>query len=228
MKMLKLKHCILPAFLLTAGICKAQDTASSRYKTTYYVQKVTQFRLIKDTETGEVIFLGDSITDIAEWADLLKNYKVKNRGISGDNTYGVLARLDEIISRKPAKVFIMIGINDIANNTSDSIITANYRVIIERLQKALPATIIYIQSILPTNDAFTEFKRHQGKDVHIQFVNNYLQQLAVEKKCTWVNLYDVMKNADGKLDTRFTNDGLHLTGDGYITWINTLRTKKLL
>ncbi|MFT3824348.1 MAG: GDSL-type esterase/lipase family protein [Chitinophagaceae bacterium] len=218
---------VFVAVLLLAAIaCNAQD--STKYKTTYYGQKVSQFRLIKDVETGEIIFLGDSITDIAEWADLLKNSKVKNRGISGDNTFGVLARLDEVTGRKPAKVFIMIGINDIADNTADSIIVANYRNIIQRLRKESPATKIYIQSILPTNDGFTEFKRHQGKDGHIRFVNDGLKKIGAEYGCLYIDLYSQLQNNEGKLDTKFTNDGLHLTGEGYAAWINLLHTKKLL
>lgn len=217
---------MLTTLLLTGVAVAAQD--SSKYKTTYYGQKVSQFRLIKDTETGEIIFLGDSITDIAEWADLLKNNKVKNRGISGDNTFGVLARLDEVTGRKPARVFIMIGINDIASNTPDSIIISNYYTIIHRLQKESPATKICIQSILPTNNAFTEFKRHQDKDEHILHINKQLEKLAAESHCTYVDLYHAMLNSEGKLDTRFTNDGLHLTGEGYTTWIKLLQDKKLL
>mgnify|MGYP000061554644 CR=1 FL=1 len=66
--------------------------------------------------TDEIIFLGNSITDIGEWTEVWQDIHVKNRGISGDNTFGVLARLDEVVSSKPSKIFIMIGINDISKN----------------------------------------------------------------------------------------------------------------
>jgi lysophospholipase L1-like esterase len=184
--------------------------------------------MIRDTEDGEVIFLGDSITDIAEWADLLKDPMVKNRGISGDITAGVLARLDEVTKRKPSKIFIMIGINDIAGGIADSVIIANYKEIIDRIQKTTPRTKIYIESILPTNNAFTEFVRHQNKSEHILWVNEQLQQLAKNKKATYIDLYRLMVNNEGKLDARFTNDGLHLKGEGYRVWIQELKQKKYL
>ena len=92
---------------------QAQSTYDSSYLTTYYGQKVSMFRLLPDTK-GEIIFLGNSITDIGEWAEIWNNIHVKNRGISSDNTFGVLARLDEVLSSRPAKIFIMIGINDIS------------------------------------------------------------------------------------------------------------------
>ncbi|MEX6686505.1 GDSL-type esterase/lipase family protein [Danxiaibacter flavus] len=200
----------------------------SSFQTTYYGQKVTQFRLIADTEEDEIIFLGDSITDIAEWADLFKNYKIKNRGINGDKTFGVLNRLDEVTKRKPSKVFIMIGVNDIASNVPDSFILRNYASIVKRIKQESPATSICIQSILPTNDAFTEFKRHQGKDEHIRSVNKGLKQLALEQHCTYLDLYSLMLDTEGKLDRKYTNDGLHLTGEGYMVWKKALLDNKLL
>ena len=40
----------------------------------------------------------------------LSNPHVINRGISGDVTYGILARLDEVLASKPAKIFILAGL----------------------------------------------------------------------------------------------------------------------
>lgn len=218
----------VPAHILEKQEGMATLPYDTTYNSTYYRQKLTQFRLIQDVETGEIIFLGDSITDIAEWADLFKNNKVKNRGISADKTFGVLNRLDEVIGRKPAKVFVMIGINDIAGNVPDSLITKNYTAIIKRIRAALPETKVYIQSLLPTNDTFTEFPRHQHKEEHINAVNNYLRQLADQQQCTYVDLYHAMLDSNGKLNKQYTNDGLHLTGEGYMMWKKVLQDKKLM
>ncbi len=65
---------------------------------------------------NEIVFLGNSITDGAEWYELLGNKRIRNRGISADVTEGILLRLDAITKLKPAKIFIMIGVNDIARN----------------------------------------------------------------------------------------------------------------
>ncbi len=195
----------------------AQQAIDTSYKTTYYEQKVTMFKLLPDTK-GEIVFLGNSITDIGEWAEILHNIKVKNRGISGDNTFGVLARLDEVISSKPNKVFIMIGINDIAKNTPDNIIIENYKRIVDRLREGSPKTKLFLQSILPTNNEFTEFVRHQNKEEHISTINKALQQMCSEKGCTYVDLHGSFLNSNGKLDKQYTNDGLHINGYGYMLW----------
>jgi lysophospholipase L1-like esterase len=209
---------------LTGLVVQAQGGIDTTYKTTYYEQKVTLFRLLPDTK-GEIIFLGNSITDIAEWAELWGNSKVKNRGISGDNTFGVLARLDEVVSSRPAKIFIMIGINDIAKGTPDSVILLNYRKIMETIRMASPKTLLFIQSVLPTNNEFSEFKRHQDKDGHIRVVNTGLQQLCRHFRIVYVDLYSRFLNSEGRMDRRYTNDGLHINGAGYLLWKSILLEK---
>jgi lysophospholipase L1-like esterase len=202
--------------IFCANILNAQVIDTS-YKTTYYEQKVTLFRLLPNTK-GEIVFLGNSITDIGEWAEIWQNKKVRNRGISGDNTFGVLARLDEITSAKPAKVFIMIGINDIAKETPDSVIIANYKKIINRIQSESPKTKIIVQSLLPTNNDFTEFKRHQNKTAHILSINTTLENYCKEIGLVYVDLYTAFLDTNKKLDKKYTNDGLHINGYGYMKW----------
>lgn len=204
-------------FLLLAFFAGAQPAYDTTYKTTYYEQKVTLFRQLPDTK-NEIIFLGNSITDIGEWAEIWQDPRVKNRGISGDNTFGVLARLDEVVASRPRKVFVMIGINDLSKNTPDSVVVANHKKICQRIRAASPRTRLYVQSILPTNGSFAEFKRHQGKDDRIRAVNAALQKLCAEMRLTYVDLYSRFVDGEGMLDKRYTNDGLHINGAGYVLW----------
>ena len=202
----------------------AQNLVDSTYSSTYYQQKVSLFRLLPDTKK-EIIFLGNSITDIGEWAEIWNSTKVKNRGISGDNTFGVLARLDEVISSKPQKVFIMIGINDIARDTPDSIIIANYKKIIYHIKIQTPATKIFVQSILPTNNQFTEFKRHQNKTEHIVIVNTAMKSYCSNNNIVYIDLYSEFIDDENNLAKKYTNDGLHLNGFAYMKWKEILLQK---
>src|SRR5688500_7347332 len=74
---------------------------------TYYHQRVTHFKRLTDTR-GDMVFIGNSITDGAEWSELFNDLDIKNRGISGDVSAGVLHRLKEEAQRKPAKVFLLL------------------------------------------------------------------------------------------------------------------------
>ncbi len=213
---------------LSVGVtdCLAQRWDSS-YQSTYYEQKLTLFRLLPDTK-GEIVFLGNSITDIGEWGEIWQNSKVKNRGISGDITYGVLARLDEVLSARPAKLFVMIGVNDIARNIPDSVILQNYRRLVERVKRESPRTQLIMQSVLPTNDEFKPFKNHYGKDERIRAVNTGLQALCADLEVIYVDLYPRFLDGSGKLDKQYTNDGLHLNGAGYMLWKKILIEQKLM
>lgn len=83
-----------------------------------------------------------------------------NRGVSGDTTFGVLERLDEVTEGHPSKIFLLIGINDISRNFPDGQILQNYKEIISRIQKESPKTKVYIETILPVNKSFNVYKRH--------------------------------------------------------------------
>lgn len=225
--LLKYKFLYLLFCLGFTNLMQAQATYDSSYLTTYYEQKVSMFRLLPDTK-GEIVFLGNSITDIGEWAEIWNDIQVKNRGVSSDNTFGVLARLDEVLSAKPAKIFIMIGINDIAKNIPDTVILSNYQKIIDRVANESPATKLFVQSILPVNKAFTDFKNHQNKDEHIVWVNAQLQAYCKEKGIRFVNLYPHFLDENKQLSKQYTNDGLHLNGNGFMNWKSILITEKLM
>lgn len=225
--LLKCKLLCLLCSLCSMPMLQAQATYDSSYLTTYYEQKVSMFRLLPDTK-DEIIFLGNSITDIGEWAEIWNNIHVKNRGVSSDNTFGVLARLDEVLSSRPAKIFIMIGINDIARNIPDTVILKNYQKIIDRVAKESPATQLFVQSILPVNKAFADFKNHQNKDEHIIWANTHLQTYCNEKHIRFVNLYPYFLDENNQLSKQFTNDGLHLNGNGFMNWKSILINEKLM
>jgi lysophospholipase L1-like esterase len=195
------------------------------YINTYYLQKMSIYDVVPDSK-NEIIFLGNSITDIGHWEEFFGTTNIKNRGISSDITYGVLHRLSQITRVKPAKIFIMIGINDIARNIPDSIIISNYQKIVQRIKSESPLTKIYIQSILPTNNDFTEYQNHQNKTGHILNINEYLRSLAKKTDEVYIDLYGAMIDKEGKLDKKYTNDGLHLTAAGFLQWKKVLETGK--
>jgi lysophospholipase L1-like esterase len=189
----------------------------------YFYDQRRSFFEAMPIEKNEIIMLGNSITNCANWDELFPNKRIKNRGISGDITLGVLDRMDEIVKRKPKKIFILIGINDISLNIDKSIILTNYQGIISKIKKDSPKTTIYIQSILPTNDAFDTFKKHQGKMDTIKEVNTALQKLASDNSVLFLNFFPEFLDNEGKLSKQFTNDGLHLLGEGYLHWASLLK-----
>jgi lysophospholipase L1-like esterase len=221
---------ILLTMLCWLQLCSA-DAQSSGWDSTHrpgnFALKVEMFRSFPNAAT-DIIFLGNSITAGTDFSELLGKPNLRNRGISGDITFGVLERLDEITEGKPAKVFILIGINDISRNIPDSVIVRNYAAMIRRIKKESPKTKIYFHTLMPVNNEFTQFKNHYNKDEHILFVNKQLKSLAARERITLIDLYPHFLDGDGKLDKKFTVDGLHLNAAGYKVWAGILMKGKYL
>lgn len=213
------KYKLLFVFFLFGSMVWGQKTPD--FHNYFYDQRRSFFESMPNTK-NEIILLGDSLTNCANWEEIFPGLNVKNRGISGDTTFGVLDRMDEVTSSKPKKVFILIGINDISQGVTKETILKNYFEIISKIQKDSPKTQIFVQSLLPTNDAFTQFKNHQGKMDKIVEVNKELKVLAQIKNTTYVDLFSEFLDEQGKMNVKYTNDGLHLLGSGYQLWAGIL------
>lgn len=180
----------------------------------HYIDRVTTFRNLRNTK-GEIIFLGDSLIDICEWNELFQNPLIKNRGISGDTTYGVLNRLEEITEAKPSKVFIMLGINDIGKCRPTQNIIEDYEKILNKIKTDSPSTKIYVHSVLPINK--DKFITHTKVEEILDF-NNALSKLSDKVQVQYIDLYPLFVTSDNKLNPKYTTAGIHLNGDGYLIW----------
>ncbi len=172
--------------------------AQSKHST-YYEQRKTLFEQLPNDD-NEIIFLGNSITDGCNWSELFNDLRIKNRGISGDITDGVLDRLDEVTESKPLKIFIMIGINDLAIGKTGTEIAENYKKIIKKIKTDTKETKIYVQNILPVNPDYPKFKNHTNKSEQIISINKTLKQIAEKNDLTYLDLYSVFVTDDKKLN----------------------------
>ncbi len=163
---------------------------------------------------GAIIFLGNSITEGGRWSELFPGKNILNRGIGGDITSGVLARMDEIVRHEPSKLFICIGTNDLAFGVENEVVIANYRSIIEKVKKSSPQTVIYVQSVFPVGKS--PFLPHRNEK--ISPLNGEIKKMCSEMGVAYLNIHDAFTDNEGYLDSRYTNDQLPLTGAGYLVW----------
>ncbi|MCE7864340.1 MAG: glycoside hydrolase family 92 protein [Bacteroidetes bacterium CHB5] len=185
----------------------------------YYYHRKEHFESLPDTP-GEIIFLGNSITDGAEWFELFGgNPNIKNRGIGGDDTDGVLERLHEVTSSQPLKVFVMIGTNDLAYGKTVEHVVENQKKIITEIRRASPHTKIYMQSVLPVDDAI-HFTR---PNTSIAEINKQLKMYCAEAGVTYIDLVPVFSDENGKLAKAYSGDGLHVNGKGYVRWAELIK-----
>lgn len=208
----------------------AQETArkiDSSYNNTYYQGRMELFNTLPLPKKATV-FLGNSITERGNWSELLPGQNIMNRGIGGDNTFGVLARLDGVVKAVPKKVFLLIGINDLSRSLPQEVILHNYDRIIQYISSHSPKTEIYVQSVLPLNEALTTPAYLKNKKDSILQLNIGIQQIAEKYKLTYINLHEIFADARGDLKQELTVDGIHVKPAAYVLWVDFLRKKKYL
>ena len=159
----------------------------------------------------QIVFCGDSITKGWEIYNLFDQpRKVFINGVESCTSADILKRIEPIARQKPHKLFLMIGINEIS---AQKRIIDNYDKIIKKIQELSPYTLIYVQSILPTRTDAID-------NADVIATNNRLRELVARQNhfVRYLDLYDSFLADDGKLGPNFTEDGIHLTKNGYSLW----------
>lgn len=190
----------------------------------YWHQRYSLFDKLKVTE-GDIVFLGNSITDGGEFQELFGMDNVLNRGIRSDHIDGVRKRLHQVVDGHPKMIFLLIGINDVADsrNTVKSIAT-KYETLVKEIREKSPETTLFVQSIMPINNDFKRYKSLFGREGMLPPLNEELKHIAMRNGAIFIDLWPDMADAStGKMRKELTSDGLHLTGAGYKAWTNIVR-----
>ncbi|MDO4930250.1 MAG: GDSL-type esterase/lipase family protein [Bacteroidales bacterium] len=169
------------------------------------------FKVLEVTSEN-IVFVGNSITNMHPWGEAFGNPKILNRGTSGTVTDEALENLESVITGKPAKIFLMIGTNDLGTSgiNTASHVAGNVRAMLKRIQKESPATEVYVQSILPSS------LRDQTLQAE---TNDSLRNICTEMGITYIDLWDLLSGIPNGVHTL---DRLHLSASGYRIWCNAI------
>jgi lysophospholipase L1-like esterase len=185
-----------------------------------------QFLKIVEKGEGDVIFLGDSITQGWEgagkkaWAETFAPLKAVNLGISGDQTGHVLWRITEgkeIDPLKPKLAVIMIGTNNTGAHKAEDI-AGGVKAIVAELQKQKPEIKILLLGVFPRAEKPTHDLRTK-----IKTINAILEKSADGKKVIFKDIGEKFLEKDGTLDKKIMPDFLHLSPAGYEIWANAIK-----
>lgn len=161
-----------------------------------------------------IVFIGNSITNMGNWHEHFSDTPLAvNRGNSGACSYEALENLESILIGKPAKIFVMIGTNDIgsATGTPESV-AINAEALIERVKNESPGTKLHIISTFPSSNGLRTPENHAE-------INRLLKEVCARTQTTFIDLWDDMQ---GILDNSISADRLHVTARGYYIWSNAL------
>lgn len=160
-------------------------------------------------DSGDIVFIGTSLTYNFPFAELFPGITIRNRGIPYNQSRHVLARINPILARKPGMIFLEIGINDFVTGINMDSLYENYKKIIF-LAKSADAKL-YVESVFPA--AF----KYKYLIPSIRSFNDRLQAYCEMQGVSYIDLYTALSN-NGELDHAFTSDGIHLNANGYRVW----------
>jgi lysophospholipase L1-like esterase len=176
----------------------------------YWLVKASFFK--EFSRRSEIVMIGDSITERAEWSEMFPSVTIANRGISGDTTRGLLNRMEGIFAVNATKAFLMAGINDLFANRTVPEIVDNYSQIIKLLLER--GVKVYVQSTLLCNVHKTE--SCDAKMPLIHQLNHELSKISAPN-LMYIDLNAALSDRTGLKD-EFTDDGIHLNTKGYSAW----------
>ena len=180
-------------------------------RTDWQKDAISRFALYPNTAQS-VVFAGDSITAGVPWAEYFS--RIKNRGVGGETSSGLLSRIESISSTKPQKLFLNIGTNDLSKDIDLDEIMANIADMINQVHRLSPQTAVYVISVLPTNPDFDGTALSKRKYLQISALNNKIAAQQTPLRFTYLNVSDSLKDNQGYLRKTFTIDGTHLNGRG--------------
>ncbi len=213
---------LLTLLLFISAYTMGQEIHENILENQTYVERSAYFKQ-NPLKEGQIVFLGNSLTQGGKWNEYFPEQNPANRGISGDNTLGMLGRLHEIIKAKPSKLFILAGINDISLGRSNDKVLNGIKSIIYQVKEGSPNTTIYVQSLLPINKDVCKYKRMMNKEKQIEKLNKEILKFCKSENITFIDLYPHFLSEKRKMDAKYTSDGLHLNEAGYAVWTNQIR-----
>lgn len=170
----------------------------------------------EEKKTENIVFLGDSITEIYPLEDIFGKVPIVKSGISGYRTKDILEQLRKMVYQyNPSKVILLIGTNDYLDDSTPDEVASNIKEIVQEIHKHRKNTEIYIESIYPINKNLKkEMVANRDNDKIIE-TNKKIKDICKEKNLTYIDMYNELIDEDGNFNKKYTYDGLHPNTLGY-------------
>ena len=232
--------CFAPVLCFSAGYAaEAQENPAVMPVKPFKMERHEHFLKIVAKGEGDVIFLGDSITQRWEsdgakvWAETFKPFKPVNLGIGGEQTSHVLWRITEgkeLAPLTPKLAVLMIGTNNTHTQTAEQV-AEGVKAIVAELRKQKPTMKILVLGVFPRS--VPALKLGGLKEPLIcpadkispiaKAINTIIAKLADDKLIFYKDLTNTLLNNEGGLDRKIMHDFVHLTAEGYKVWADAIK-----
>ncbi|MEJ2765274.1 GDSL-type esterase/lipase family protein [Photobacterium sp. MCCC 1A19761] len=158
---------------------------------------------------ADVVMFGDSITEWGMWSEMFPGIKLANRGLAGDTTRGMLCRIDTTLQLQPQRVFVMAGINDLAQDETVEAVFGRYEEMLEFWQQHAIEPVV--QSTLYVGS------RLASLNPSVALLNQHLRQACHARGLRFVDVNAALSERQ-QLLAEHSRDDLHLNAVAYQKW----------
>lgn len=212
-----------PTMLLPLSVMPEQRTED--WWLTRHQQKLAEKKALQNNV--DLLFLGDSITHSWEdtgldtWQLYYAHKKPLNLGYSGDRTEHLLWRIQngEVDGLTPKVIVLLIGTNNAGHRLEAPEDTAaGVKIILNELQQRMPSSKILLLATFPRSKNIDAPMR-----IRINTSNDIVQTFADEKSVFWLDIGQYFLTEEGVLLDTVMPDYLHLSGEQYLVWADTMK-----
>lgn len=196
--------------------------------------KEVVYHTVDDSYFDDAVFIGDSRTvGMYEYGGLeetstfyastgLTIYKMFDSKIVAVPGQKKKITVEEALSeRQFAKIYLMIGINEMGTGTVESFMKA-YGEAVQHLQQLQPDAVIYLQAIMKV----TTERSGQGDYITnegIEARNEEIAKLADDEKIYYLDVNPLICDETGGMVASYTYDGVHLKARYIPIWLDFLK-----
>jgi lysophospholipase L1-like esterase len=164
----------------------------------------------------EILFLGHSLVEYFDWQGRFPGHRVRNLGVAGETTGGLLSRTDGILADYPQAdaLLVMTGTNDVL--MEDRAFLTVYRLLAEKLRDGFPGVRIVLHAILPAHPEWID-------PAALKEINAGIGKVARDTGTEFLDLTGRFTDAKGEVRLELLlEDGVHLSAEGYRVWSDAL------
>lgn len=193
-----------------------EDTAAKSSSYTFEKADISYF--------SDALFIGDSRTvglqeygimrDVSEFfcTSGMATSTVDSATVSGHTLNNLLT------SVKYGKIYLMIGINEVANNFDTTI--SNYKNIVDNLKAKQPDAIIYVMGNL---HVAASAEQNGITNANINYLNGLIEGLADNDRVYYLDANSEFDDEYGALNESYSGDGIHPKAEYYKQWSEWIR-----
>lgn len=174
-------------------------------ETTYFDDAV----FIGDSRTeGLRLYSGISTTFLSYVGQTI--FTVRDEKTVETTTNGTTSIYQALQAKQYGKVFICLGINEIARDPEDY--EEAYRQVLDRIKQLQPDAVIYLVNLAPVNEELARSKGYAAavNNANIGRFNGVIQEIAEDYEANHVDVFGHFVNDAGSLSADLCWDGIHL------------------